>query len=71
MAVANPEELVHPGLQSIRVVLVHDAAEKNPHGIESQFLRPAQFGVDESGRPGVRAPHLYLVDGIGRYEVAS
>ena len=71
VTVADREEVVHALLQSLRVMLVDDAAEEDAHGLEAELLSPSELFVDLRMVVRVLAPHLYLVDGCGGNIVAA
>ena len=58
------QELVHPLEKARGVLLVGQVVQEDPHAVEAQVARPAEFAVDGGGIESLGLPHFQLVDGI-------
>lgn len=68
---ADGEEVIHPNLQSLRIMGIDHAAEKHAQSLEAQLLGPSQFLADGGMVVGGLASHLYLILGVGRNIIAA
>ena len=68
---ADIQELSQAILESRRIGFPHQVVQEDPHGVEPQVLRPAQFPVDRLGIERLGLPGFDLVDRRGRDVVAS
>ena len=69
--VGNGEEVVHIAEERIMLVLPDRAVEEDPDSVETEAGSPSELPVDGFMVVGRGLPHLYLVYGCAREEVAS
>jgi hypothetical protein len=71
MLVRNREKLVHPLEKPRRILLPEQVVQKHPHGVHADALGEAEFTVDRRQVERIGLPHLKLIDGAARNEVAA
>ena len=65
------EESVHARLHAFGIGLPDEVVEEHAHAVHPDLGRPTQLALDRLRIPGLRLPHLELVRGGARGEVAA
>ena len=71
MPLRNRQKLIQAIEKSARILLPEQIVQEYAHGVEAERFGPPELAIDGLRIECRRLPHLQLIDGSARHEIAS